>query len=125
MLTKDRCAAITYLIHNTTLREEQVPLDRWDIERFFAPGITSDKMYTRHAGWLSDVDRFDAAMFGFSRAEAVATDPQVLMESPSAAALPTTMICLPTIWTRQQIGHLQAGWQLQSWSAASPAAYLR
>lgn len=55
----------------------QVPLDRWDIERYFAPGIVSDKMYTRHAGWLSHVDRFDAAMFGFSRAEALATDPQV------------------------------------------------
>ena len=34
-------------------------------------------MYARHAAWLGGVDRFDAALFGFSKAQATATDPQV------------------------------------------------
>jgi acyl transferase domain-containing protein len=55
-----------------------VPLQRWDIERMYTPGLASDKMYARHAAWLDSVDRFDAALFGFSKAQATATDPQVL-----------------------------------------------
>ena len=55
----------------------QVPLERWDIERVYAPGLASDRMYARHAAWLGGVDRFDAALFGFSKAQATATDPQV------------------------------------------------
>ena len=58
---------------------QQVPLERWDIERVYAPGLASDRMYARHAAWLGGVDRFDAALFGFSKAQATATDPQVLL----------------------------------------------
>jgi acyl transferase domain-containing protein len=54
-----------------------VPLERWDIERVYAPGLASDRMYARHAAWLGGVDRFDAALFGLSKAQATATDPQV------------------------------------------------
>ena len=56
---------------------QQVPLDRWDIEAFYAPGLAAERMYTRHGAWLAGVERFDAALFGFSKSEAVATDPQV------------------------------------------------
>ena len=43
----------------------------------YAPGLASDRMYARHAAWLGGLDRFDAALFGFSKAQATATDPQV------------------------------------------------
>lgn len=61
-----------------------MPLERWDIERVYAPGLASDRMYACHAAWLGGVDRFDAALFGFSKAQATATDPQVLLGGPSA-----------------------------------------
>lgn len=64
-----------------------MPLERWDIERLYAPGLVSDKMYTRHAAWLPVVDHFDAALFGFSKAQAVATDPQVELVFPMCAAV--------------------------------------
>jgi acyl transferase domain-containing protein/SAM-dependent methyltransferase len=55
----------------------EVPPDRWDIEEFFdknpdAPG----KMSTRWAGFLDEVDKFDADFFGISPREALAMDPQ-------------------------------------------------
>ena len=55
----------------------QTPLERWDIEQLYAPGLAPDRIYARHAAWLSGVDEFDAAMFGFSKSQAQATDPQV------------------------------------------------
>lgn len=52
-------------------------MERWDIEQLYAPDNASGKMYTRHAAWLAGVEHFDASMFGFSKSQAVATDPQV------------------------------------------------
>jgi acyl transferase domain-containing protein/SAM-dependent methyltransferase len=54
-----------------------IPADRWPIEAFYsadpdAPG----KMTTRQGGFLDGVDRFDAAFFGISPAEATTIDPQ-------------------------------------------------
>jgi acyl transferase domain-containing protein len=68
-----------------------VPLERWDIERVYAPGLASDRMYARHAAWLGGVDRFDAALFGFSKAQATATDPQVRFRR---ACVPVLIIVL-------------------------------
>ena len=55
----------------------EVPPERWPVDAFYdadpeAPG----KMYTRRAGFVTDVDQFDAAFFGVAPKEAVNMDPQ-------------------------------------------------
>ena len=41
----------------------QVPAERWDIEAAYSPDVAIDKMYVRHAGFLTAVDAFDADAF--------------------------------------------------------------
>ncbi|MFI6824211.1 SDR family NAD(P)-dependent oxidoreductase [Micromonospora sp. NPDC050187] len=55
----------------------EVPVDRWDVDRFYssapdAPGRTS----TRWGGFLDQVDRFDAGFFGLAPREVIQMDPQ-------------------------------------------------
>jgi len=53
------------------------PPQRWEIESYYDPNPeTPGKMYTRQAGYLSQVDRFDAEFFGISPREALLLDPQ-------------------------------------------------
>ena len=40
-----------------------VPHERWTIDSSYAPEVTVDKMYLRHAGFLQGVQDFDAAAF--------------------------------------------------------------
>ncbi|HEX7843987.1 MAG TPA: beta-ketoacyl synthase N-terminal-like domain-containing protein, partial [Kofleriaceae bacterium] len=55
----------------------EVPSERWDLERWYAPEPgRPGKMQSRWGGFLDDIDRFDAAFFGISPREAEEMDPQ-------------------------------------------------
>ena len=54
----------------------EVPPDRWDLARYFSPSRKPGNLYTRKGGFLSDIDRYDAAFFGISPREAAHLDPQ-------------------------------------------------
>jgi acyl transferase domain-containing protein/aryl carrier-like protein len=55
----------------------EVPVDRWDVRKFYDPDIKkSGKMNTFRGGYLERIDQFDAHFFGISPREAMWLDPQ-------------------------------------------------
>jgi amino acid adenylation domain-containing protein len=55
----------------------EVPTTRWDNDAFYHsdPNVPG-KIYTRHGGFIRDIDKFDAGLFGISGREAIGLDPQ-------------------------------------------------
>ncbi|MBD1836178.1 acyltransferase domain-containing protein [Cyanobacteria bacterium FACHB-472] len=65
------------LLHNGVDAITEVPPARWDINEFYNPDPdVPGKMYARCAGFLEQVDQFDAKFFGIVPREAVSMDPQ-------------------------------------------------
>ncbi|MGD9209728.1 MAG: SDR family NAD(P)-dependent oxidoreductase, partial [Desulfobacteraceae bacterium] len=55
----------------------EVPKERWDIDAHYNPDPGDlYKTYCRHGGFLSDIDKFDPAVFNMSGKEADLSDPQ-------------------------------------------------
>src|SRR5690606_34494979 len=54
-----------------------IPSRRWDLDALYDPDpSTQGKIYTREAGFLADIDKFDAGFFNISPREAKSIDPQ-------------------------------------------------
>jgi 3-oxoacyl-(acyl-carrier-protein) synthase/SAM-dependent methyltransferase/acyl carrier protein len=60
-----------------------VPAERWNAQAYWSPdGDQPGTMYDTHGGFLSDIDAFDADLFGIHPREAASMDPQhrILLE---------------------------------------------
>ena len=53
------------------------PDDRWNLEKFYAPGhARPGKTQSKWGGYVDGIDRFDPQLFGISPREATCMDPQ-------------------------------------------------
>ena len=70
----DGPAAFWRLLSEGTDAVSEVPADRWGAAAFSGPGVTTQA--TRWAGFLDQVDQFDAEFFSISPRESARMDPQ-------------------------------------------------
>lgn len=69
--------ALWQLLEDEVDAVTEVPPSRWDVERSFSSNVdASGKTYSKWAGFLGDIDRFDASFFGIAPREAQSMDPQ-------------------------------------------------
>lgn len=66
---------------------EEVPKDRWDWRKYYDPeNLKQGHGYSKWAGFIKDVDKFDAEFFGIDKEKANEMDPQ-------------ERICLENVWS--------------------------
>ena len=54
----------------------EVPADRWNLDRYYAPQAVLGKTYSRWGGFLDNIADFEPEIFGISPREAAFIDPQ-------------------------------------------------
>jgi acyl transferase domain-containing protein len=65
------------LLHDGVDAITEVPPDRWDIASYYDPNPDAPgKMYSRHGGFVQQLQEFDPHFFGISPREALSLDPQ-------------------------------------------------
>ncbi len=65
------------VLHHGIDAVTEVPPQRWNVDHFYDPDPQAPgKTYTRHGGFLSEIDQFDAQFFDISPREAISMDPQ-------------------------------------------------
>ncbi len=65
------------VLHDRVDTIVEIPPNRWDVNAYYHPNRQSvGKMVTKHAAFIQDADKFDAAFFGISPREALSMDPQ-------------------------------------------------
>ncbi len=70
-------ASFWRLLHDGIDAITEIPANRWDIAAYYDPDPNAaEKMYSRHGGFLQEIDQFDPQFFGMSPREAVSLDPQ-------------------------------------------------
>lgn len=73
----DSPEAFWQLLHDGIDAICETPADRWNLEEYYDPNPeVPGKVYTRHGGFLPQVDGFDPQFFGISPREAASMDPQ-------------------------------------------------